>query len=84
MYDVELTAKAKKDLKKLEKTIQEIILKKLFTLRNNPFSKVKRLKGKNLWRMRISQYRAILDILISGRKIIVLRIGHRRNIYDNI
>lgn len=84
MYTIEITSKAEKDLKKLPKNIQSLILNKLYSLRENPFSKVKRLQGKSLWRLRVDKYRAILDILISGRKVIVLRIGHRKNVYDNI
>ena len=29
-------------------------------------------------------YRAVVDIIISSKRIIVLREGHRRNIYDKV
>ena len=82
MYSVELSKSSKKFLKKISVEDSEIILKKLYSIREDPFLHLKRLKGEKLWRLRVLKYRAILDILVSGRKITVLRIGHRKNVYD--
>ncbi len=82
MYNLEIEENAEKFLKKIQKKDAEIILKKLYSIRENPFPHLKRLQGEKLWRLRIQKYRAILDILISGRKITVIRIGHRKNVYD--
>ena len=84
MYSIGLTKKSEQFLKKLPKKDSEIILKKLYSIRNNPFPHLKHLKGHKLWRLHIMKYRSILDIIVSGRKIIVLRIGLRKNIYDKI
>ncbi len=81
MFSVDITRTANKFLDKLQRKDREILLKKLYSIRNNPFHFVKRLEGTKLWRLRIKDYRAVLDILISGNKIIVLRIGHRKNVY---
>ncbi len=82
MYSIELTETSKKFLKKLEKRKAEIILNKIYSIRDNPFRFLKKLQGQKLWRLRIDNFRAVMDILISQNKIIVLRIGYRRNIYD--
>ncbi len=82
MYSLEISKSAKKFLEKLNEKDREIILKKIYSLRDNPFRFLKRLEGKKLWRLRIADYRAIVDVIISANKIIVLRIGHRKNIYD--
>jgi len=82
MYSVEITKKAEQFLKKLPEKDAEIILKKLYSIRENPFPHLKHLEGHKLWRLRVMDYRAIIDIIISGRKMIVLKIGHRKNIYD--
>ena len=82
MYEIKIEENAERFLKKIDKKDSEIILKKLYSIRENPFPHLKRLKGEKLWRLRISKYRAILDILVSGKKITVLRIGHRKNVYD--
>ena len=81
MYFIELSKSLKRFLNKIQKSDADIVLNKIYSIRDNPFPYLKRLKGEKLWRLRISKYRAIMDILISGKKIIVLRIGHRKNVY---
>ena len=82
MYSIQIEQNAERFLKKLSRLEKEIILNKIYSLRENPFRYVKKLKGSKLWRLRISKYRAILDIIISGKKIVVLRVGYRKNIYN--
>jgi len=82
MYPIQIEKNAETFLKKLPKKEAETILKKIYSIRENPFRYLKRLQGQKLWRLRILNYRAIVDVIISGQKIIVLRIGPRKNIYD--
>jgi mRNA interferase RelE/StbE len=82
MFQIEITETAKKFLQKLDKKSYEIILNKIYSLRENPFRYLKRLQGEKLWRLRIGDYRAIVDVIISMNKMIVIRIGHRKNVYD--
>ena len=83
MYFIEIEENAEKFLKKLPKKDAEIILKKIYSIRDNPFRLLKRLQGEKLWRLRIGDYRTEINVLISNNKIIVVRIGHRKNIYKN-
>jgi mRNA interferase RelE/StbE len=82
MFQIELTETAKDFLKKLQKKDAEIVLNKIYSIRENPYRFLKRLQGGKLWRLRIGDYRAKVDVIISMNKIIVIRIGHRKNIYD--
>jgi mRNA interferase RelE/StbE len=82
MYSIQIEKNAEDFLKKLQKKDAEIILNKIYSIRENPFRYIKRLQGEKLWRLRIGDYRAIVDVIVSMNKIIVLRIGHRKNIYD--
>ena len=82
MYSIQIEKNAEDFLKKLEKKDAEIILNKIYSIRENPFRFLKRLQGEKLWRLRIGDYRAIVDVIVSMNKIIVLRIGHRKNVYD--
>jgi len=82
MFQIEITETAKGFLKKLQKKDAEIILNKIYFIKENPYRFLKRLKCEKLWRLRIGDYRAIVDIIISMNKIVVIRIGHRKNIYD--
>ena len=82
MYNVEFSATAKKFLQRLNEKDAEMILKKIYSISDNPFRFLKKLEGNKLWRLRIADYRAIADVIISANKIIVLRIGHRKNVYE--
>ncbi|MAH51133.1 hypothetical protein CMI37_35275 [Candidatus Pacearchaeota archaeon] len=82
MYSIQVEKNAEDFLKKLPKQDAEIILNKIYSIRENPFRFLRRLKGGKLWRLRIGDYRAVVDIVISMNKVIVLRIGRRKNIYD--
>ena len=82
MYQIEITDTARKFLRKIQKKDAEIILNKIYSIRDNPFRFLKRLKEKRLWRLRIGKFRAEVDVIVSINKIIVVRIGHRKNIYN--
>jgi len=82
MYSIQIEKNVENFLKRLQKKDAEIILNKIYSIRENPFRYLKRLQGKKLWRLRIGDYRAIVDVIISMNKIIVLKIGYRKNIYD--
>jgi mRNA interferase RelE/StbE len=82
VYSIQIEKNAEDFLKKLQKKDAEIILNKIYSIRENPFRYLKRLQGDKLWRLRIRDYRAIVDVIISMNKVIVLRIGHRKNVYD--
>ena len=71
----ELTTQALKDLRKLSPQIQRKIIKKL------PLRFAQRLVNREIgdYRYRIGDYRVIFDV--EGEKIIVLTLGHRREIY---
>ena len=86
-YRIVFTEKAKKQLKKLDKHINSLIigwLEKNIENSENP-----RIHGKALvenkvgqWRYRIGDYRVICEINDNEIVILVVEIGHRKNIYD--
>ena len=82
MYSIELTETSKTFLRGLDRKIFDMILNKIYSIRNNPFRFLKRLQGEKLWRLRIADYRAIIDVIVSMNKIIVIRVGHRKNVYE--
>lgn len=82
MYIIEFTETAKSLLKRLNRKDGEMILKKICSIRENPFRFLKRLQGEKFWRLKIADYRAIVDVIVSANKIVVMRIGHRKNVYD--
>jgi len=60
MFSIHLEKKAEAFLKKLNKKDAEIILNKIYSIRDNPFRYLRRLQGSKLWRLRIGDYRAIV------------------------
>ena len=82
MYSIQIEKNAENFLRKLQKKDAETILNKIYSIKENPYRFLKRLQGEKLWRLRIGDYRAIVDVIISMNKIIVVRIGHRKNVYD--
>ena len=79
MYSIQIEKNAENFLKKLDKKDAELILNKIYAIRDNPFRFLKRLQGEKLWRLRIADYRVIVDVIVSINQIVVLRIGHRKN-----
>lgn len=86
LYKVVLTKTAEKELQRLtSKTIEKIIIV-LKSLENNPRpTGCKKLKGyKNLWRIRIGDYRIIYAIEDVILLVDIREIGHRKDIYNSI
>ena len=81
MFEIKWTEKSLHELDKLEQNISRRIIKKVDELMNNPYSmEIKKLKGLNAFRLRIGDYRVIFEI--ERDLITILKVGHRRNIYD--
>ena len=81
MYSIEFSKTAQKQLYQLEKGIQIRIISTLERTRVRPYPHVKKLVGSPYFRLRVGQYRVILDIKENKLIIYVIEIGHRKNIY---
>lgn len=82
-YKVLLNKKSNSSLKKLEKQTKERIKKKLFSLQNNP-NLGKPLRYSNYFSIRVGDYRIIYEVLNNEKKILVLLIEHRKNVYIDL
>ena len=81
MYEIILTDIAKKQLSKLEKHLQERIAKTLERIKIRPEAYIKKLVDDPGYSLRTGDYRIILDIDNKKLIVLVLKIGHRKNIY---
>ncbi|WP_279160527.1 type II toxin-antitoxin system RelE family toxin [Thomasclavelia cocleata] len=86
MYKVEYSKLAVKQLKKMDKYTRTMLLN--WVSRNlvdceDPFLHGKELKGnlKGQWRYRVGDYRILTEIVNGKLVILVLSVGHRREIY---
>jgi mRNA interferase RelE/StbE len=82
MFKIIWTEKSSKQLDGLNQNISSRIYKKVNELIENPFSKIKRLKGINAFSLRVGDYRVLLDIDVKNEIIYILKLGHRKNIYE--
>jgi len=81
MYEILFSDKAYRQLKKLEKDTQERIISVLERVRIKPEHHLTKLIGDPGYKLRVGDYRIILDVENSKLTILVLKIGHRKNIY---
>ena len=81
MFDVVFSKSAEKQLLKLEKDIQKRVISTLERIRVRPYPHVKKLVGSPYFRLRVGDYRVILDIRENKLLIFVVELGHRSNIY---
>ena len=80
-YEIKFSDKAFKQLKKLDKKIQERIIATLERIRIRPESYVTKLVGDPGFKLRVGDYRVIMDIDKGKLLILVIKIGHRKKIY---
>ncbi len=87
IYKVRFTEKAKKDLKKLDRSTAVLILN--WVRKNLEGCENPRQHGKALtanrsgqWRYRVGDYRLLAEIQDNTITILILNIGHRRDIYN--
>jgi mRNA interferase RelE/StbE len=71
-------------LAKLDRSIAKRIFEAVGRLENNPSRWVSRIVNSPYYKMRVGDYHVILDIQGKQLRILVVRIGHRKNIYKNI
>jgi mRNA interferase RelE/StbE len=81
MFELFFTSESKKFLKKLNKKDSKRIISTLERCRIRPHSYVKKLISSPYFRLRVGNYRVILDIKTGKLLIIVIEIGDRKNIY---
>lgn len=80
-YRLVYTQRASKDIQKLEPKVKSRIGKALLRFEFDPLCFAKKLTNASLgtYRFRVGDYRIIFDL--EGDEIVVLRVGHRSDIY---
>jgi mRNA interferase RelE/StbE len=83
-YSITIAPSALKTLGTLENTLRTRIQKRIEELADTPRDRQsKKLKGEdNLYRNRVGVYRIVYTIQDDKLIVLVLAIGHRREIYD--
>jgi len=86
-WNIEFDHRALKELKKLDKPIQKKIieyLKERIETDEDPkrFGKTLGDNLKGLWRYRVGNYRIICQFIDDEVTVLILRVGHRRLVYE--
>jgi len=83
-YQIEFAPHAYRQFKKLERDTQLVILSRIEALGQNPRpSGVKKLASvQNLYRIRVGDYRVVYEIRDRALIIVVVKVGHRRDVYS--
>jgi len=81
-FGVFLHPKAARFLKKADPSLRRRIRENLVKLADSPEERGERLVHSPFWRIRVGDHRVIYEIDKEDNRVIVLFIGHRRDVYD--
>jgi len=82
MYSLIFEKKATESFNKLEPQIKERIWDKLQLCKEYPFMFLEHLEEIGGFKLRVGNYRVIVDVDNSTKTIKVLKVGHRKNVYE--
>ncbi|CAN5882450.1 type II toxin-antitoxin system RelE/ParE family toxin [soil metagenome] len=85
-YSLSARRSFEKALQKLPAETVQLIIERTRQLADNPFGpNTKKLKGaKQLYRLRVGIYRVVYSVDTKGRIIVLMLVGHRKDIYRNL
>ena len=86
-WQIEFTARARKDFRKLDHHVQKRIrrfLEERLTSIDNPRSQGRALTGKwsGFWRYRVGDFRLICEIKDNALTIVLVKLAHRKDSYE--
>ena len=81
-YEVEFSDEAAMQLEGIDKNTAKRILKKLESVRENPGAFLEGLTARPQRKLRVGDYRLLIIVDKSKRKIFIMSLGHRKNIYE--
>ena len=81
-YEIEISSTAEKQLRRLDRQTQIRLLKAIIKLSDDPHPRgVRKLKGHvDVFRLRVGSYRVLYSVGEERLVVIVLKIGHRKEI----
>ena len=80
-YKLKIKKNAQKSLAKIAEPFQTKIINKIYDLSENPYYNTKKLTGRDAYRIRVGNYRIIYEINNNELIVLVINIGHRKEIY---
>lgn len=84
MYSVIYDDVALQDLGKLEKKTRKRIFEKIHSTKENPFHYFEKLTARDEYKLRVGDCRVIADIDEKTKRISILFVDHRKNVYKKL
>lgn len=81
-YKIIWSIRAARQMERLDWSIAKRIYEKVDLLGQNPERYVEKLVRYPFYRLRVGDYRVILDIKNESLRILILKVGHRSNVYE--
>lgn len=81
-YLVKWNPKPLKFLEKLPKEMSVRIVNKLEIVKNDPFHYVEHYEGADVYKLRIGDYRLLIDIDFTSKILKIRILDHRRRVYE--
>lgn len=81
-YEIVWSIPAAKELKRLDRSVAKRIYERVDLLSQNPERYIEKLVRYPYYRLRVGDYRVILDIKHESVRILILKVGHRSSVYD--
>lgn len=80
-YKINWSPKSRDNLKELTTEMAKRIIKKVVELELAPYHFIEKMTDVNCWKLRVGDYRVLLDIDEKKKEIQVLKISHRKKVY---
>ena len=82
-YNIDFKPSVHKDFRRLPKSVVKRVMKRIEKLRDEPLPRgVEGLEGaKRLYRIRVGDYRIVYEVDTQARKMMILYVRHRREVY---
>ena len=82
-YEVEISRTAEKQLRKLSRDDQGRVARRMLLLAEDPFPRgARKLTGyDDVYRVRVGRYRILYSVSRGRLVIVILKVGHRKDVY---
>jgi len=81
MFEIIFSQRAERQLKKMQAAVQKRIISALRRIRIRPEAFLTKQVGDSSYKLRVGDYRVLMDLDRGRLEILVIKVGHRKNIY---
>jgi mRNA interferase RelE/StbE len=81
VYQIIWSESAARQLAKLDRSVSKRILERVQELESDPYRSLRQLVGVPYYRLRVGDYRVIVEVVRDRLLVLVLKVGHRSQVY---